>query len=193
MSTLKIHGFPQSTYVRTACMAAREKGVDYEVVPLAFREPSHAALHPFLKMPAMENGPVTLFETLAIGGYIDEAFEGPALQPGDPVARAKMRQWVSAGIDYLYDDLVGAGLSGDDVSDEALEKADRALAILDAGLAETPYLAGITLSLADLLIAPMIAYGCAQGRAAEMVNAKPRLAAWSDRMFQRDSFKATQA
>jgi len=136
---------------------------------------------------------VKLFETLAIGGYIDEAFDGPALQPRDPVARAKMRQWVSAGIDYLYDGLVAAGLSGDDVSDEALEKADGTLAILDAALAETPYLAGDTPSLADLLIAPMIAYGCAQGKAAEMVNTKPRLAAWRDRMFQRDSFKATQA
>lgn len=193
MSTLKIHGFPQSTYVRTALMACREKGVDYEVVPLAFREASHAAVHPFLRMPAMENGSVKLFETLAIAGYIDEAFEGPSLQPNDPAARARMRQWISAGIDYLYDDLVGAGLSGDDVSDEALKNADKDLAILDAALADTPYLAGGTVSLADLFLAPMIAYGCAEGKAAEMVETKANLAAWRDRMARRDSFTATQA
>ena len=193
MSTLKIHGFPQSTYVRTACMAAQEKGVDYEVVPLAFREPSHAAIHPFLKMPALENGSVKLFETLAIAGYIDEAFDGPSLQPAYPEGRARMRQWISAANDYLYDDLVGAGLSGDEVSREALAAAEKDLAVLDEALNDNAFLAGPSVSLADLFLAPMIAYGCASGKAAEMVNAKPHLAAWRDRMAQRDSFKATQA
>ncbi|MEM7443850.1 MAG: glutathione S-transferase family protein [Pseudomonadota bacterium] len=193
MSSLKIHGFPQSTFVRTACMAAREKGVDYEVVPLAFREPSHAAVHPFLKMPAMENGSVKLFETLAIAGYIDEAFNGPPLQPSDPVDKARMRQWISAGNDYLYDDLVGAGLDGDEATEEALETAEKDLAIVDQALSDRPYLAGQTVSLADLFLAPMIAYGCSAGKAAELVSANPHLAAWRDRMFQRDSFKATKA
>lgn len=193
MSIIKIHGFPQSTYVRTACMACIEKGVDYEVVPLAFREPSHAALHPFLRMPAMENGAVALFETLAIASYIDEAFDGPSLQPSNPVDAARMRQWISAGIDYLYEDLVGAGLSGDDVTAEALAKADKDLAILDDALADAPYLSGQSVSLADLFVAPMIAYGCVSERAAALVDSKPNLAAWRERMFQRDCFKATQA
>jgi len=193
MSPVKIHGFPQSTYVRTACMACCEKGVAYEVVPLAFREPAHAALHPFLRMPAMEYGTVTLFETLAIAGYIDEAFEGRSLQPNEPADHARMRQWISAGIDYLYDDLVGAGFSGDDVTDDALETAAKDLTILDGALSGSPYLAGQTMSLADLFMAPMIAYGCTSGKAAAMVDARPNLAKWRDRMFARDSFIATQA
>jgi glutathione S-transferase len=193
MTAVKIHGFPQSTYVRTACMTCVEKGVDYEVLPLAFREPSHGALHPFLRMPAMENGSVKLFETLAIAGYIDEAFDGPSLQPSDPVGRARMRQWVSAGNDYLYNDLVGAGLSSDDVTDDALAKADMDLSILDSGLGGSPYLAGDSVSLADLFVAPMIAYGCTSDRAAALVESKAHLAEWRDRMVNRDSFKATQA
>lgn len=193
MSTLKIHGFPQSTYVRTACMTCREKGVDYEVVPLAFGEPSHAAIHPFLKMPALDNGSVKLFETMAIACYVDEAFDGLSLQPADPIGRARMHQWISAANDYFYPDLVGAELGGGAATDEVLDRADKDLLILDAALSEGAYLAGPTVSLADLFVAPMIAYGCAQGTAANMVDAKSNLAAWRDRMFRRDSFKATRA
>ncbi len=56
MTTMTLHGFAPSTYTRTCRMAALEKGVDHDLVPVAYGEPSHLALHPFGKMPAMSHG-----------------------------------------------------------------------------------------------------------------------------------------
>jgi len=106
MSKLVIHGFPESSYVRTARMALEAKGVPYELQPIEFGSVDHLAMHPFGKMPYMTHGDVTLYETSAITRYVDENFEGPALQPVDVVGRARMSQWISAIIDYYYGPLI---------------------------------------------------------------------------------------
>ena len=106
MADVVLHGFPPSTYVRTARLVAEEKGVPYTIAGLEFGSDAHRAVHPFLKMPAMTHGKVHLFETFAIARYFDESFDGPALQPSDPVGRAVMTQWVSAFIDYMYGTIV---------------------------------------------------------------------------------------
>jgi glutathione S-transferase len=36
MAEVKLYGFPPSTYTRTARFALEEKGVEYEIVALAF-------------------------------------------------------------------------------------------------------------------------------------------------------------
>ncbi len=45
---------------------------------------------PFGKIPLFEHNGFCLYETGAITCYVDEAFEGPALQPQEPVNRARM-------------------------------------------------------------------------------------------------------
>ena len=56
MEPIRIHGFPGSTYVRTARIVCLEKNLPHELVPLAFGQPSHRDLHPYLRMPALEHG-----------------------------------------------------------------------------------------------------------------------------------------
>ncbi len=90
MTDVKLYGFPQSTYVRTARLACEEKGVAYEIVPTEIGSPENLAVHPFARVPAMSHGDFKCFETAAICRYVDEAFDGPALQPAD--ARAKPHQ-----------------------------------------------------------------------------------------------------
>ena len=106
MSKIELYGSPNSTFVRTACMACEEKGVAYEIHSVGegiadLKKPDHLARHPFGKIPAMRHGDVQLFETAAICVYIDAAFDGPALSPTDPVERARLVQWVSAINDYI--------------------------------------------------------------------------------------------
>ena len=45
--------------------------------------------HPFGRIPAFEHDGFRLYETGAIARYVDEAFEGPALQPKDPRAATR--------------------------------------------------------------------------------------------------------
>ncbi|MDP6345818.1 MAG: glutathione S-transferase family protein [Alphaproteobacteria bacterium] len=89
MSTITICGSPLSTYVRTARMAAIEKGIGHELRDMAPGSDEIRALHPFGKIPVLRHGDLVLYETLAIVGYIDQAFDGPPLQPADPVGRAR--------------------------------------------------------------------------------------------------------
>ncbi len=52
MAEVQIYGFPPSTYTRTALLVLEEKGVDYEIVPLAFGSDELRAVNPFGKIPS---------------------------------------------------------------------------------------------------------------------------------------------
>ncbi len=101
MSKLTIYGIAPSTYTRSARMAAIEKGIEFDFEPVELGSPEHLALHPYGKVPIMRHGDLTLYETFAIGRYIDEAFDGPALQPSDTAERARMSHGQRV-IDYVY-------------------------------------------------------------------------------------------
>ena len=166
-----LYGAAYSVYVRAARMALAEKGVGYRLVEVdvfaAGGPPAeHLARQPFGKIPAFEHDGFRLYETGAITRYVDEAFEGPALQSADPRARAWMNQAISIQDAYVYSDLVW-GLYIERVEaprrgrtpDEAriarlLPRAETCLAALE-NLADGPWLAGPTLTLADLHAAPM--------------------------------------
>ena len=87
-------------------MTCAEKGLAYELVPVRYGSEEHGALHPFRRMPILEVGETVIFETLAATGYVDEAFDGPSLQPADPAGRAAMRTWMGVCGDYLFRQVV---------------------------------------------------------------------------------------
>lgn len=142
MSQPKIFGFAGSTYVRTVLFAAAEKGVACTLEPLEFRSDAHRALHPFAKMPAMRHRDIQLFETAAIAVYLDEAFDGPSLQPAAALDRATMWQWISAANAYFYSAFVGATLAEGGHDAEAGEERERSLTLLADALRGRSYLVG---------------------------------------------------
>jgi glutathione S-transferase len=170
MADLVLYGIPQSTYVRSARMACIEKGVPYTLEPVMPHSPTIDALHPFGKVPAMKHGDFTLYETSAIMRYVDEAFDGPKLAPADARGRARMEQWIST-INSYFDSAIVRRLvvqyafpSGPDgkpdrgVIDKAAVDVKKQMTLLDTAVAEGPFLLGANISLADLLLAPMMAY-----------------------------------
>ena len=170
-------------------MACVEKGLAHELAPLAFGSESHRALHPFLKMPAMSHDGVELYETVAILSYVDAIGDGPALQPARPIERAQMLQWISVANSYLYADLVAALLDSSPTRGDQRIVAD--VDLLDRRLGEAPFLAGPSLSLADLIVAPMI--GFAYERTGFDLGARPGLARWWRTVSDRASFRETAA
>jgi len=203
MSKPVIHGFPESSYVRTTRMALEEKGVDYEVQPIEFGSAEHLEMHPFGKMPWMTHGDVTLYETSAITRYVDENFDGPALQPVDAVERARMSQWISAIIDYYYGPLIREYVieravvpRRGGVTDEARVAAalpvvrDR-IDVVEKSLADVHFLAGAGFSLADCFLAPIFFYVGMMAEGPELFANKPKIADWKARIFEMDNFKST--
>ncbi|MDN2566287.1 glutathione S-transferase family protein, partial [Aquibium sp. A9E412] len=203
-----VHGYRHSVYSWIARLTLSEKGVAYgwhEVDPFAADMPAeHRTLHPFGRVPALVHGGFTVYETVAIARYVDEAFDGPPLQPATPRRRARMSQAIAVIDSYGYRPLVRQVFAGAVFAPAAGKAEDRAevaaglaqaapvLAALDALVAaDGPFLAGDALSLADLHVAPMIGYFAMAPQGAEMLAGRSALSAWWTRMRGRDALAAT--
>ena len=208
MADVIVYGFPVSTYVNIVRLVLSEKGV-----PFAFRdlEPdmggaAHLALHPFNRVPILEHDGFRLYETSAIALYVDEAFDGPALQPKDVRARARMHRWISALNAYFYPYMAyhlgherivypNLGIEPDErVVAAALPKIATCLDVMEGELAANgDHLVGGQLTLADLFLLPSLT---TLGRTPEgqaMLAGKPRIREWWLRLQGRPSVQAVTA
>jgi len=189
MAEVRIHGYLISTWVRTACMTCVEKGVDYELVPLNRGSDEHAAMHPFTRMPVLEHGGRFVIEALAVVGYLDEAFDSPALQPADLDGRTRMREWLSICADYVYREVVRTIPRDRAPTGEELQTARTVLGRVDARLDDAPFILGERISLADLYLAPQVSN--AREKAPEVLDSLDALERWAAGMAERESFKRT--
>lgn len=205
MSDIVVYGFAPSTFVRTARLALEEKGVDYELATVEFGSAALLKLHPFGRIPAFAHGDVRLYETSAIARYVDEAFDGPALQPSDAGARARMDQWISAFNCYYNPTLVRvlilerlvAPMRGRETDqariDEALPEIEKHLGVLERELGDgRAHIVGEELTLADLFFAPPIAYLRMTPESERLLANRPAIGRWFDTVSARPSFAATQ-
>jgi glutathione S-transferase len=108
--TVELHGYRYSVYSWIARFALHEKGADYhwtEINPFADQVPADYLIkHPFKRVPTLVHDGFVLYETSAITRYVDEAFEGPDLQPPAPQDRARHNQIISVIDSYAYWPLV---------------------------------------------------------------------------------------
>jgi glutathione S-transferase len=170
-------------------MTCVEKGIEYELVPVPYGSDEHGEMHPFRRIPILEVDGRMIFESLAIAGHLDEAFAGPSLQPEAEPERVLMRTWMGVCTDYLYRDVV-RGIPRDRRPSQAeLATAREALARAESLVSGETFLAGPTLTLADLYLAPQIA-NC-QEKAPELLDGFDGLATWMRRVEGRDSFQLT--
>ena len=203
MAQVTLYGSPISTYVRTARMALAEKGVSYDLKDVWVDSPEIKQRHPFQKIPVLRHGDFELYETFAVARYIDEAFPGPALQPSDAKARARMTQWISVHNSYCYPTLIG-GIVLERVapkllnrpSDEAkikatLPDAQQRLDVLEKALGTTPYLAGIEPTLADYFLYPVMFYVSVVPEGNALLESRPGLRRWMAAIGDRKSVKDT--
>ena len=204
---VELHGYRYSVYLRIVAMTLVEKGVPWthvEVDPFADRVPeSYLALNPFGRVPTLVHDGFVLYETTAITRYIDEAFAGVALQPADARDRARMNQIVAVADSYGYWPLVrqvfsqrvfrpAQGEAGDEaVIAEGLRKSKMVLAALDGLASGGPFLAGSSLSLADLHLGAMIACFTAAAEGHAELARHPGLSRWWAALSQRPSLLRT--
>ena len=203
MAELVLYGTPISTYVRTARITLAEKGVVYDHQPVQLGSAELRARHPFGRIPVLQHGPLKLFESFAIARYVDEAFDGPPLQPDTPATRAVMTQWVSAVLDSAYPTAmrgyllvyVRAQFAGEGpdraVIEAALPGVRHCLDVFDQALQGAPFLAGEVPTLADFFLAPIIYYLRETPEAGPMIDQATALARWYETMAARPSLTET--
>jgi len=203
MTGVEILGADFSNFVWAVRLAAEEKGVPYAHLHLPPHDPKIAAIHPLGKIPALRHGDIKVFESRAIAGYLNDAFDGPAIFPTDPVARAEVEQWISyenSVLDPLIIrqyvlELMAPRLFQREPDTarmaEAIENLPGALDGLERGITKAGFLGSDSWSYADANATPLIHYLGAGPEGAELLKQRPWLTAYLDGLKQRPSFAAT--
>ena len=190
-----IYGPALSTYVRTVRLVLEEKAAAYELVEIDIlkggnKTPEYLARHPFGRVPAFEHDGFALYETSAITRYLDAVLPGVALTPADPRGAARMQQVIAVVDSYAYGAMISAvviqrvvmpmvgGVTDEAVIAAAMPTAEISLRALEDLLGEHAWLAGDSLSLADLHLAPVLAYFTATPEGQRLLPACPRLTRW---------------
>ena len=205
--TIELYGYKYSVYAWIARLALCEKGCAYdwrEVNPFADNVPADYLIrHPFKRVPVLVHDDFVLYETSAITRYVDEAFDGPSLQPAVPRERARAQQIISVIDSYAYWPLVRQVFSHgvfrqrtgreSDPSEvqRGLDAAPRVIGALEDLAGEGRFLCGDALSLVDIHLAPMVGYFTLMPEGTALLNRHRRLTRWRAAMSERAAFKAT--
>ncbi len=96
MAKMILHGNFRSSAAYRVRIAMNLKGLEYDQVSIHLRNgvqfsEAFAKLNPAHLVPALEDGPNVLRQSLAIIEYLDETSPSPPLLPKDPAGRARVR------------------------------------------------------------------------------------------------------
>ena len=209
MSKPIVYGPSYSAYVRMTRLALEEKGAAYELVPVdmiggAHKQPDFLARNPFGKLPAFSHDGLNLYETSAITRYVDRILPGPSLQPSGAAGLARMDQVISIIDSFAYASMIGQlvwqrlivpmlkGQPDDAIVAASLPQVRLCLSEFAGLLEGDSWFGGSSPSLADLHLAPLLAYVTMTPEGPSLLADQPALKTWWDRMSTRPSMAATQ-
>ena len=207
MSDMTLWGFDGSTYVRTVKMLLAEKGVtDFKQVPVNVlegepKQPEHLARHPFGKVPVLDHDGMRILETSAIVRYLNDVLPGTSLIPAAPKDRARMDMTIGVIDSYGYGALVGGvaayhlfpdfvGGKDEAMRQDGIDNGRKVLELAMRTKGASTFIAG-ELSLADLYLAPIVAYVSMTPDAAAVFGVDG-FADWWAEVQALKSFQATQ-
>ena len=167
---IKLYGVRQSRAMRSL-WALEELGLPYEHVQTNFttdaKQPDFLAINPNGRIPALVDGDVTLFESMAINLYLAKKYDTKGLWPKSAADEARAIQWSFWGMTEteqpLLQVLMNRVFLPEPQRDEAAalageEKLAQPLRVLDAALAGKKYLLGDAFTIADLNLASVLAW-----------------------------------
>jgi glutathione S-transferase len=172
--TIKLHVFPISPRGFKALFAAHVADVPYELVLVnlaagAQRTPEYTAINPNQRMPALEDGDFKLWESNAIVQYIASLKPETGLLPADAKARFKAIQWQfwesqhwdPACAVFMFERVVKKIFRIGEADPAEIAKGEQQMArlgpVLDGQLAKSRYVAGDTMTVADISLAATFA------------------------------------
>ncbi|MCC6209978.1 MAG: glutathione S-transferase [Burkholderiales bacterium] len=154
----KLCGFRVSNYHNKVLIALLEKGVafeeDFTVTPS--QKDDYLARSPMGKVPYAEVNGARLCESGVILEYLEDAYPQKPLLPGEPLARAKVRELVTV-IELhlelvarrLYSAVFFGGTIADAAKDAVAKDLEKGIHALKALARFEPFIAGKGFTLAD--------------------------------------------
>lgn len=189
---IRIHGTAKSRAFR-CIWAAEEAGVAYELVPISFgpamKSPALLRMNPNGKIPAMEDGALALFESLAINLHIAAKVGAPLSPAGDDAARVmQWTLWAATEVEpvamqWAYNTYLRP--EGERDAGQAAAGAAGLMArldVLEVQLGAAPYLLGDSFTIADCNLGGVL-YGAWLNRFDLSGHAKVK--AWMERCYNR--------
>jgi glutathione S-transferase len=186
-----LYHFPLSPSARRVVALLEEAALPYELRHVALDQgehlsPEYLAVNPNHQVPTLVDGDLVIHESNAILRYLCHKHRLEAWYPADPAARARTEQWLDWSQCRLFpamaDIVVNKLFLGPKGDPAAIARGEARVAelapILEAALADRPFLVGATPTIADLSVDSCITQLGMAGSAPSL----PRIEAWSARL-----------
>ncbi|MDD2767445.1 MAG: glutathione S-transferase family protein [Methylococcus sp.] len=202
---MKLYVHPASPFARKPRIAAALLGVELEIQTVDIfagegQSPGFLQLNPQGKVPTLVDGDFALWESNAIVQYLAANAPESPFNPQEARSRADILRWqfwestswAPACVVYIAENLLKPMLGRGEPDPEELRKGDekfhRCAKVLNGHLANSPWLVGDTLTLADISVASVLMYA----EQAKMPWAGyTHIAAWFDNIQQLPAWAAT--
>ena len=197
---LKIWGRTTSSNVQKVLWCCAELGIDYERVDWGGpfggnQDPDYLAMNPNGRVPTIQDGDLIVWESNTICRYLAATRGGERLYPAAPGRRAHVERWMDWQLSTIGPPmgqlLYGLIRTKPEARDQAAIEAARrkaltAWTIVEDALAASPFLAGDSLSLAEIVVGTLV-----YRWHAFPIERPPlhRLKSWYERMRERPAFK----
>lgn len=206
MAVIKVHGHPGSTATATVLCCLNEKKLQYDLVFVdifadAQKKPEYLALNPLGKIPTIQDGDLTLFESRAIIKYLAKKYKGQGtdLLGNSLSEQALVEQWCEVegqsfyplASSIVYETFV-MPLSGGSIDVGAEEKLKKVLDIYEERLSKSKYLAGDFFSLADLQHLPWTHYLIDACRKNRLFTSRKHVNSWWKDISSRRAWKMVE-
>jgi glutathione S-transferase len=199
---ITLYGVPRSRTMRCLWML-EEVGVPYENVPTHFAtgdvtKPEFLKINPNAHIPALVDGEVTLFESLAINLYLARKY-GKALWPTTPEDEGRAYQWSiwamteaeePALAALLHTIFLPADQRDPKKAADGVQRFQKPLGVLNGALAGRDYLLGSQFTVADLNVASVVGWAPMAGID---LSVAPNAQAWLMRCNERPAMARVQA
>ena len=197
----KIWGRRNSANVQKVLWLAAELGITYEHVSVGGRfgglnEPSFRALNPHGRIPVLQDGDSTIWESHSILRYLAARYGDGSLWPADAAARARLDEWMDWAQTTFQPDFLNGVFWGYYRTPEAqrdwpairksVERCSRHIELIDGVLVKRPFLGGEAFSLADIPLGTLLY------RYYELDIEHPNAAhvqSWYDRLKSRPAYR----
>ncbi len=148
-----------------------------------------AELNPYNETPTLADRDLVLYGARVITEYLDERYPHPPLMPVDPVSRGRLRQVHYRIMRDWYSLARQIETAGQKKVDQARKQLREGLIAADELFGLADYLLNDDISLVDCSLAPLLwrlpAYNI------KLDGKAPALESYMDRIFDRDSFRAS--
>ncbi|KAF5693629.1 putative glutathione S-transferase [Fusarium denticulatum] len=205
-------GTAASTRTQRVLLTLEELGIEYDlkVVDLSkgqHHDPDYVRdHHPFAKVPVFQDDGIEIFESRAIARYLAAKHKTSLGPPsGDPDALAVFEQAASVeyayfepavstlGFELIFKKMFNLGDTNQAIVDQQRNLLSTTLGYYEKKLENQNYLTGKDYSLVDLFHVPWLGFLRNRLSLGELIDSRKNVAAWADRISQREASKAVSA